>query len=429
MSSRKFSKYNLIINDTPNSIIYNSKTNALALLDSDSYKKIADSIVSDVELYDEDLVKSLYENGFLIDEDVDELQELKYREANSRFDKSILSILIIPTSNCNFRCTYCYESEVIRPSTMSEETQKALISFITEQLGPVRLLDVTWYGGEPLLRFDIVKKLSYQLKRLCESRGIEYKASMITNGYLLKSEVVGELNDLDIEYIQITIDGEEEVHNKRRPLRNGEGTFKNIIDNLCEVKDFINADIAIRINVDRNNIHGIDTIIEALKGKGLYENVNCYVARVECEGNCLAENCFSPKEFSPIESTFARNNSKEAYLKMPEQIGNVCSADHVNSFIVDSDGALYKCWNEIGRKERSIGNIDEGFINPSLAYEYLLYSAIDDSRCKECKCLPLCMGGCPEKRIKGISSRCPHIKYDLKARITYIAENLINSNI
>ena len=90
---------------------------------------------------------------------------------------------------------------------------------------------------------------------------------------------------------------------------------------------------------------------------------------------------------------------------------NACGADSTRSIVIAPDGALYKCWNDIGIKEYSIGNINEA--EPQYSeryYDYMMYDATADERCKDCKILPICMGGCPHRRMDNSPARCSLFK-------------------
>lgn len=77
-----------------------------------------------------------------------------------RYNRSHLSLVIAATSNCNFRCVYCYEGSVLRASTMSEAIQEAIVKFVESEAPHLETFTVTWYGGEPLLALDIIENLS-----------------------------------------------------------------------------------------------------------------------------------------------------------------------------------------------------------------------------------------------------------------------------
>ena len=124
-------------------------------------------------------------------------------------------LTIALTRACNFNCVYCYEHDR-KPIYMSDEVARDLIDFI-KRFPALARLSITWYGGEPLLCFDRICSLTDKIKEL----DIAFTAMLVTNGYLLNEETSSKLTDLKIETVQVTVDGREPIHNKRRPLKSG----------------------------------------------------------------------------------------------------------------------------------------------------------------------------------------------------------------
>ena len=154
-----------------------------------------------------------------------------------------VSLTILPTRGCNFGCIYCYERE--RPMvTMNEDTEVAIIRFVQSNK-QIKRLNVTWYGGEPLINFGSIERLSRAFLAL----GIEYDAKIVTNGYLLTKEKADLFAELAINDVQITFDGPESVHNERRPLLGGQPTYRAIMENLkylLQVNPTVHVDIRIQ---------------------------------------------------------------------------------------------------------------------------------------------------------------------------------------
>ena len=121
----KLSKYNFAFNNGENEkhILYNSMTNSLALIDNEKYGGYRKYENGEVENLDSDLMEDLYKGGFIVDNDFDELKELELRLLHGRFSSNSLGLTLAPTSDCNFRCIYCYEKDVIKPTYMTEEVQ------------------------------------------------------------------------------------------------------------------------------------------------------------------------------------------------------------------------------------------------------------------------------------------------------------------
>ena len=132
----------------------------------------------------------------------------------------------------NFRCIYCYEKDSLTPCKMSEETEGNIVNLLKHQIGKIKHFSVTWYGGEPLLGLDSLQRLSKEFIKICDENQIAYSAGIVTNGYLLTLETYNILKECRVTGMQITIDGDEETHNQRRPLAGGQPTYQKIMSNL-----------------------------------------------------------------------------------------------------------------------------------------------------------------------------------------------------
>jgi len=115
--------------------------------------------------------------------------------------------------------------------------------------------------------------------------------------------------------------------------------------------------------------------------------------------------------------------------KYPNLKSTYCGADAYNSFTIGADGFLYKCWKDVGNKEKCVGHILRDInLNENISFSYLLYDATTSIKCKMCKLMPLCMGGCPYKRIIDGSDNCSIYKYQLDHFMRTITNRLKNSN-
>lgn len=409
-----FYNYELPYSEEENKmILYNSRTNALALINAEQYHAYVDFCQNGKGISDSQLLSDLELGGFVIDDQVDELDIIRLSLLKSRFNTSRLALTIAPTSDCNFRCIYCYEKESLRTSFMSKEVQHRVIELIKQMANTISVLRITWYGGEPLLALDSIEYMSKAVLEICKEYKISYSAGIITNGYLLTPEVAKKLGEMKVTSIQITIDGMQEEHDKRRPLKGGLPTYKKIINNLVAAQNDLPCKVAIRINADKSNINQVDHVVKDLKDHGLDNVTSTYLALVENTNATYSSNkCFCAEEFAVEEYDFHVRNSKQGVRSYPHLVNNVCIADSRCGMVIDSDGSIYKCWSEIGIKNRAIGNLlEKTNYNFTVIHEYLLYDPTRDPECINCKCLPICMGGCPHRRVFAPEIRCTFFKY------------------
>ncbi len=422
MTEYKLSRYNFTFPYTKDGIqsnqtvMYNTRSGALALIDAGQYAEYCAFAEEGKPIEDAALLADLRRGNYVVDADLDELSALRYRMLCSRYRSGQLGLTIAPTSDCNFRCIYCYEKDSIKPVTMDEKTQAALIKFVEGQISALQHLSVSWYGGEPLLALDIVEDMSNKLMAMCEEHKVEYSAGIVTNGYLLTREAMEKLNAMKVSHIQVTLDGAAEDHDRRRFLAGGRPTFDRILNNLAAIKDLIHDPISIRINADRHNIDRVDQVVQALKEKGLSNVTAPYLAMVENHNDTYNDNsCLHTNEFSAYEFSFIQRNGLNMLSRIPRLVSNYCGADSNNGYVIASDGRIFKCWNEIGIDGREIGTLKEGIKENSLLHSYMLYDATQDPECVDCKFLPICMGGCPFMRMHNPKHRCPAMKHGLAA--------------
>ena len=142
--------------------------------------------------------------------------------------------------DCNLRCRYCFADEGAYHSvreTMSFETAKAAIDFLLRESGSRKVLEVDFFGGEPLMNFDTVKKTVYYARAEGAKLGKKFLFTTTTNGLLLDDEVIKFFNE-EMENVVLSLDGRKEVHDAVRKTVNGKGSFDVVID---KIKKFVKA--------------------------------------------------------------------------------------------------------------------------------------------------------------------------------------------
>lgn len=408
-------------------ILYNSRTGALSKLENKFIKQWKNFLETGVAQFDEDFLSDLFKCGYLVPKNVDELFLLKTKLMEERYNRRRLYLTIAPTMACNFRCVYCFEQGLYGKQCMGEETIENVLKFAETQLEGVDQLVVSWFGGEPLLALSVIERIASKLIEICKEKSIQYSSSIVTNGYLYDYSVATKLKELKVNRVQITLDGPEEIHDKRRYLINGGKTFGVILDNIVNTCKII--PISLRINVDEDSIDTVNQIMDILRKKGTLKYVTPYLGYVQSYGGVYAKDkCFSAEEYSKLNLNFWKVNNVPLQTLYPVPKGNYCLADHCKGWVIDDTGYVYKCWNEIGIKSRSIGNVNNkiSFIeNTKPLQQYLDYDVVGDSECKNCKVLPVCMGGCTYNRVSGLV-RCEQRRYNLESYIKDYAALLLN---
>ncbi len=416
-------------------IAYNSLSNSLATIDENKYNKLLSFEKDNIPIDDEQFENDLKRGAFILEDELDELEIIRYKMNSAKFGTDSLILTIAPTSDCNFRCVYCFEKNAINNVYMTAETENSIIKYVESKMKSINNLSITWYGGEPLLAIDTIKRLSEKFIQLCKENDIFYGSGIVTNGYNLSEKNLNILRDCNVSNIQVTLDGSEKTHNSRRPLVGNLPTFDKIINNLEKLKDK-DLFMALRINVDKTNYQEAVELLDIIEKKNMKNIVIPYIARVESSNECYDDDiCLSVDKYSELRLDFVSELEKRNFkindqYNYPSRLNTVCGCDRTNSLVINADGEIYKCWDDIGKKDISVGNInnpDEIKFNKSYM-DYLMYDPTYDSECKECKFLPICLGGCPFKRIFNPSTRCAYSMKTLKAYLEKVTENMLEKS-
>lgn len=403
---------------------YNALTNSFARV-TESKSNIIKKILIDPNsfLFDteekEKLKDDLIKGGFLIDDEIDEIAFLKMRNRIGRFTTDYFGLTIAPTLECNFKCEYCFEKP--RQETMSAEVENALLQLAEERMISAKGFSVVWFGGEPVLGIEIISRLNTAFKKLCEKYNVVFSPQqIITNGYLLTKENAKRLKELNITSAQVTIDGPPEIHNSRRKLHSGEGTFEKIIENIVESMEYIN--IVVRINVDEENYTDVDRLFDIFEKNGFIGKVPFYLGRVVSSTEACADissKCFNVKDYSTAVIDSIKRGVKakpNAQYPMLTHFG-VCCADKYNSYVVTPSGALFKCWSEVTFDEsKTVGHLIDDYMKPfqlKNLMTYLNWDPFENKQCLKCKFFPICGGGCPYFSLNSMD-HCTTWKYHLR---------------
>lgn len=431
----KQSRYNYIFkNENGQDMAYNGITCSLAEIDKPFFD-VLDKIKNNESLTDEErqICDLMQQCNYIIDDNIDEVFQLEQERHKDKNNKNILILSIAPTMQCNFKCEYCYENR--KNGIMSDEIQDNIIKFIEKRKEGLEELNVSWFGGEPLMAKEVVWSLSKRMINFCEKNNIKYSANMVSNGALIDEITARNLEEYKIKTIQITLDGNEGIHNKKRKCLVGNGYRKifNSIGLLLKTDIKVN----IRINIDKTNINEIDDMLSDLKVLNDYKKLNIYFAQVSpytdaCKS--IESSCVQDQDFSDIQIELNEKIEKMGFdydwsKLYPKCRRCYCGAEVSNSFLVDQVGDLYKCWHDIGTVENSICNIVDAnkddnliLINKNFT-KWIEHTPFIDNKCRECAFMPSCLGGCPYERvIKGTKGRCDRYKYNFEKIVKHMRD-------
>lgn len=323
---------------------------------------------------------------------------------------------ICPTNKCQFNCVYC--SQTRSNHTLSSADQDAIIKEIGLRLNREKLkyLKVTWFGGEPLVEKQVIEDMTPKLKALANGFGLQYGASIVTNGYDYTPELAYDFSsNYNITHAHITVDGMDYVHNRRRVKDSGVETFAKILENIhgissCPQK-FVT--IEIRCNVDRQNIDHVDKLVEYI---GTLTDVkdtltNFYFSPVFATDTYNnSENLLSEREFADLELNWMRLllDANINFKYMPLRNPGLCRTFYSRSLFFGANGQLFECFGNI----LSDNTKGESHV---LSLEKL-YEDVANTKCGKCNLFPVCGGICPPKLYKN-ENECPSLRYNSQERV------------
>jgi uncharacterized protein len=352
-----------------------------------------------------DFVRELAGKGYLMDSDEEAtLYRNKYLDFIDSRDKDEIQLFFITNYSCNFACSYCYQDQYNNPKQeLSIELIDSFFKYIQSEFAG-RKKYITVFGGEPLLNSPKQKTL---LKYLIEiANGSNLEICFVTNGYTLE-EYLPILKSSKIREIQVTLDGTETVHNNRRFLKGGEGTFDRI------VRGIYSCPINLRMVIDKENIDNLPELAQLAIDKGWtkspwfktqigrnYELHHCQSANERLFSRItLFERIFDLVRQHPhILQFYKPAYSVAKFLfengNLPDPLFDSCPACKTE-WAFDYTGKIYPCTATVGKAEESIGTFYPTVAsNAELIDDWERRDITSIEECKQCNVRLACGGGC-----------------------------------
>lgn len=353
----------------------------------------------DISQIDNNTVNILSSQGFLVENSADNdfLNECQFVTQATQHNDSKLNLVIVPSLNCNFACSYCFENDK-KAKYMTPSIENDLIRFIKENNGKSHI-DLKWYGGEPLMSLSTIKSILDKLNNETDIKIIRH--SIITNGYLFNEQAISVFKEYPLDTVQITLDGGKNRHDRLRALKgSNRPTFDVIIHNLRQIVEQLpSTQVHIRVNIDKTNLSDFYIIRDFIRENIKSSNIIVYPGIIRLEND---------EKTNIVEPSFSRWETAELLFQLFTQglldgetypvlrKAKTCCAMCVNSFIIGPFGEIYKCWNDVSDDSKIVGYIQSPKIkNSQLFYRYHTACAwYNDPECKECFFLPICNGKC-----------------------------------
>lgn len=410
----KRSSYNYICNNLKGDIlIYNTlKGTFCKILAADVTKY---SYLFEQECFESDN-ETLVKLGVILPSEIDEENLYNALQHKLITENNELHIVVVLTTKCNFRCVYCFEEEYKScAKDLDENYSKAILKFVRTRIHKYNGLRVTWFGGEPLLNMKYIRKLSYELIKICECSKKQYAASIVTNGYLLNKTTFEELLKLRVLSYQITIDGLSGTHDLLRPLKGGHKTFDVIINNLTSIMNVKGRfNVSIRTNCNRDVIQCLEEYVKYMD-KLLYKDnrFKMYFSPVYDSGGSFSENIRdSLIDCDEIELNLKGFNflTHKSVYDSVWILGRLlptllCGAAVIGNYVFTEKGLICKCSTHYQHNDKCIiGHIEgnEIIINDTKEAMWLYNLSNGDKQCLNCVLRPICYTNfCPYHLLDG----------------------------
>ena len=413
----KRSLYNIIIPYRNVNIIYNTLWNTSAITGK-SRQEINDllnrcSLAEGGCCVDNNIQSLFTSRKFIVNEEVDEKAYVREKLYATNHNAELLDIIVVPTLACNFRCWYCYEDHGDKTRISKNEVDN-IVKFVGIRLAEdkrIKKVSLSFFGGEPFLCYDsVMLPLLEQVHALCESRNISFTASATTNASLISEKRLAELRPHNWDFMQVTLDGNKNRHDKVRFSAQGKGSYDLIITNVLMALRY-GIRIMLRINVSEETNLAVEQLLQRFDKLSETERklLTFQIQRV----------WQSPKEVDRMISEIVRKIRQadfkcKSIYSTPLSIWNTCYADKENEIVVNPRGEIFKCtardfskgqvegvltaegtivWNELHEKRKSL-------------------SPLNNEVCSKCSILPICVGGCSQKLLEGEQGRCPQFFTD-----------------
>lgn len=378
-----------------------------------SYDEIKDILKPLTGKYPEDRIEEAYEEiSELIKEDMlfsDDIYKDFVLDFKKR--KTVVKALCLHIAHdCNLACRYCFAAEgeynQNKRELMSYEVGKKALDFLVENSGSRHNLEVDFFGGEPLMNFDVVKELVKYGRSIEEKNDKKFRFTLTTNGVLLNDEILDFANK-EMSNLVLSIDGRREVHDRMRPFRGGQGSYVKIVDKFKKAADSRDQmNYYVRGTFTRNNLdfsedvkHLADLGFEQISVEPVVaDSSEPYAIREEDipmildQYDKLAQDLLKRrKDGKPV----------NFFHFMIDLTGGPCVAKRLSGcgsgteyLSVTPTGDLYPCHQFVGKEDFKLGDVYNGITNTEVQNEFKLCNVYAKEKCRDCFAKFYCSGGC-----------------------------------
>lgn len=400
--------YQTVAKETEEGVLFfQTLTKAFCLLDRAEFREMTEGKLDPIG----ELGNYLLRNRFLVPEETDEIATVEsVREIFRIFGRKgegIRNFEILPTTDCNARCFYCYEAGC-KKMTMTKETALRVCDYVDKSRDGEKLINLAWFGGEPLYNSAAIDVITAELTR----RKIKFRSDMVSNGYLFDRAMIKKaVKKWNLKLIQITLDGTKEVYNRRKAyIYRDKNAFDRVLKNIEGLLK-AGVEVKIRLNMDGKNSADLWELSDILEKRfGKYENCSVYPRLLY---QVPDDDVLAYREFERFrESLKERKLSTETKLQKNIRYWQ-CMADNPESVVILPDGSLTSC-EHFNETREPWGNIADDRVDEETRNSYRQYYDYSEE-CVTCPYLPNCLRNreCPEHKEKCSEKRKQKHIYDI----------------
>lgn len=311
--------------------------------------------------------------------------------------------------DCNLKCKYCFAEEGEyhgKRELMSAEVGKKAIDMLIKASGARRNLEIDFFGGEPLMNFNVVKEIVEYARSLEKAHNKNFRFTITTNGILLNDDIMAYINE-NMHNVVLSIDGRKEVNDRMRPRAGGQGSYDNIVPKFQKLADSRNqTDYYVRGTFTRHNLDFADDVLH-LADLGFKQiSVEPVVADISEDYAIRDEDLPAIfKEYDRLTNSILKRRKNGEYFNffhfMIDLTGGPCVVKRLvgcgsgtEYLAVSPGGDLYPCHQFVGRPEFKMGTVDTGVTNTDIRKRFENCNVYSKPACKECWARFYCSGGC-----------------------------------
>ena len=355
------------------------------------------------EVYED--IKELAKAGQLFTKDIYE----QYIGAVKQRKTVVKALCLHIAHDCNLACKYCFAEEGEyhgRRALMSFEVGKKALDFLIANSGNRRNLEVDFFGGEPLMNWQVVKDLVAYGREQEKIHDKNFRFTITTNGVLLNDEIQEFVNK-EMDNVVLSLDGRQEVNDHMRPFRNGKGSydlivpkFQKLAESRNQQKYYVRGTFT-RENLDfsKDVLHFADLGFEQISVEPVVgEDTDFYSVQKEHLPQIFEEYDILAKELIKREK---EGRGVNFFHFMIDLDGGPCISKRLSGcgsgteyLAVTPWGDLYPCHQFVGDEDFLMGNVDDGITRPEIAEEFRGCSVYSKDKCKNCFAKFYCSGGC-----------------------------------